>query len=71
MNLALQLLASALTLLAMWKMGDVSVWGPVIGVISEIVWLVLIVRGKLWGLLPLTAVLGVVHIRNGFLWIGF
>jgi hypothetical protein len=65
----LQLLASALTLLAMWKMGDVSVWGPIIGVISEIVWLALIVRGRLWGLLPLTAVLGIVHIRNLIIWL--
>jgi hypothetical protein len=69
-DLALQLLASAMTLAGMWMIGDMSAHGFIVALASEVVWFALIIRGRLWGLLPLTIVLAVVHFRNYLVWVG-
>lgn len=67
-SLAIQLAASVATLVAMWLMGNKKPMGPVIAVASEFVWLALIFYAKLWGILPLTAALLVIHTRNAWKW---
>ncbi len=68
LGLTLQIAASATTVLAMWLMGNRSLWGPAMGVVSEVVWGVVIVYSALWGLLPLCLFLVVVNARNWMKW---
>ena len=67
-DFALQVLASAFTAAAWWKMGDKARYAPALAATSEVVWLVMIIHGKLWGLLPLTLCLLYVHARNSWKW---
>ena len=66
--LTLQLLASTTTVASMWLMGNRSLYGPAMGVISELVWGAVIVHSALWGLLPLCLFLVAVNARNWMKW---
>lgn len=63
-SFALQLAATITTFLSMWKMGDRSLAGPVLGIASQAPWLALILWDGLYGLLPITAAMLFVHGRN-------
>jgi nicotinamide riboside transporter PnuC len=63
-----QLLASVLTMASMWLMGNRSVWGPYLGLISQVPWLVTTVGAQTWGLLPVFVAMVIIHSRNLLLW---
>jgi nicotinamide riboside transporter PnuC len=63
-----QLLASVLTMASMWLMGNRSVWGPVLGLVSQVPWLVTILTAQTWGLLPVCIAMVAIHSRNILLW---
>ena len=55
-------------MLAMWKMGDKEISGPVWGLVSQIFWWWLMIHTSLWGLLLINASMVFIHIRNLMLW---
>lgn len=57
-------LLSALSALMLWQMGDGSIWGPRIGLLNQVFWLVYAVQNKSWGLIPGVVLFVVVHARN-------
>lgn len=63
-SLWLQFAATIGTFLSMWKMGDRSIAGPILGLASQAPWLALILWDGLFGLLPITAAMVFVHGRN-------
>ena len=68
LSIGLQVAASTTTVAAMWLMGNRSLWGPAMGVVSEVVWFAVIVYSGLWGLLPLCLFLVVANARNWMKW---
>jgi hypothetical protein len=52
----------------MWLMGNKKPMGPLVAIASEVVWLGLIIKASLWGLLPLNAALVVIQTRNFIKW---
>jgi len=64
----LDTICGALTLLAMWLVGQHSAWGWIVGLISQAFWIALIQRRRLWGLAPLTVALSVLYARNLSAW---
>lgn len=67
-SLALQFAATVTTFLSMWKMGDRTLAGPVLGIASQAPWLALMLWDGLYGLLPITAAMLFVHGRNFRKW---
>jgi hypothetical protein len=59
---------SILTILTLWFVGNKSIWGPIIGFVSQIIWIVYIALTVQWGLLPMEIVLLIVYVRMFFLW---
>lgn len=66
--ITLQVIASTSTVICMWLMGNRSLLGPCVGMVSEGLWLAVIVYCGLWGILPLTVFLIVVNTRNFMKW---
>ena len=64
----LDTLTGAITLLAMWLVGRHSVWGWVVGLINQALWIALIRRRQLWGLVPLTLALTFLYTYNLLDW---
>jgi nicotinamide riboside transporter PnuC len=64
----LTLFISLLSMLMLWLMGNRSIWGPVVGLVNQIVWIIFTIQAKQWGLLPGVIAFTVVHIRNLWLW---
>lgn len=62
------LLISILSLLMVWLMGNKSIWGPLVGLISQVVWVVFTIQTAQWGLLPGVIAFIFVHGRNLYLW---
>lgn len=56
------------TVSAMWAVGRHHWWGWLIGLGNQVVWVAFAVAFGAWGLLPLSAVLTVVYIRNLRAW---
>jgi len=64
----LQFVAGGLSLLSAKLMGDVSLKGPIIGIISQLCWAVAVVLTPIWGMAPWVALFLAVHIRNLVKW---
>jgi hypothetical protein len=69
-DFALQVLASALTILSYWSYGQKSLWGPTWGLLSQIAMFVVIVRSDTFGLLVALTLITFVHIKNLRQWLG-
>ncbi len=61
-------MASATGIFSTWRMGDCSIYGPIIGLGSQCIWASVIVTGHLWGFVPLTVAMTIVHARNLIKW---
>jgi len=61
-------LCSATSLLMIWKMGDRSIWGPILGLCSQTVWTAYVLTEQQYGLIPCVAGFWVVHCRNLYKW---
>jgi hypothetical protein len=57
-----------MTVWAMWHMGNKTLWGPIGGMLSEVVWFAVIFYSGLWGILPLNLFLTYVNYRNFKKW---
>jgi hypothetical protein len=57
-------LLSAMTIWMMWLAGTGGIKAWVVGLVSQIFWLVWIIKERNWGLLPMNLALWVVYIRN-------
>lgn len=64
----LGLLCSILSILTFWLMGYKTVWGPGIGIITQLAWVWFVFAKKQWGLFPASVIILGVNIRNFFLW---
>jgi nicotinamide riboside transporter PnuC len=67
-SLAVQLVASVMTLAAQWLYGNKSVLGPAVGLLGQVAWWTIMFQGHLWGLLPANVVMVAIHIRNLIKW---
>lgn len=59
---------SAGTLLGMWAVGRRYWWGWAIGLANQVLWVTMSVMFQTWGLLPLTAALVVLYVKNLVAW---
>ena len=55
---------SLMSFIMLWLMGNKSKWGPVVGLINQILWIIYVFMIKEWGLLPGVLAFTFVHIRN-------
>jgi len=67
-DLCFQILASAMTIASYWFMGNRSVWGPLWGLLSQSVMLVVILLSGTYGLLLALVIITAVHLRNLVRW---
>lgn len=66
--IAVQLAASALTIVSSWSYGNKTLRGPIFGLISQVPWWSIMVMGNLWGLLPVNLMMVCTHTRNLYKW---
>ncbi len=59
---------SALSLTSLWLMGNKSVWGIVIGLLNQVLWVAYALMLKQYGLLIGVIAYTVIHIRNLVKW---
>lgn len=64
----IQLTASALSIASTYFYGNKTVAGPTLGIAAQLPWWLLMYEGSLWGLLPVNAVMLVLHLRNLWKW---
>ena len=65
---ATQLSASALTIAGTYFYGNKTRAGPLLGIAAQLPWWLLMYEGSLWGLLPVNAMMLLLHIRNLWKW---
>lgn len=68
MSLTLQLLASTATIASSWAYGNKWLSGPSIGLVAQVPWYAMMIHDGLWGLLPVNAVMTILHARNLLKW---
>jgi hypothetical protein len=61
-------LASAVSLVMMWQMGNHRWWAPWLGIFGQIFWALLALFTQQWGLLPAVVLYTIVHGRNAHKW---
>jgi len=52
----------------LWLMGNKSIWGPRLGLINQILWIIYAIHLKQWGLIPGIILYAIVHVRNLIAW---
>lgn len=65
---AIPLVLSLVTVVQMWKVGDLKAWAWLLGLVNQALWLAFIVVFEAWGLLPLNGFLVVTYTRNLVKW---
>ena len=68
MRQVLPLILSAVTVVMMWKIGDLKVWAWALGLANQGLWLLFCITFEAWGLLPLCGFLIVTYTRNLVKW---
>ena len=48
--------------------GNKSKLGPVLGIVAQVPWWIIMFQGALWGLLPVNFMMLVLHVRNLWKW---
>lgn len=59
---------SLTTCIMLWFMGSKNKWGPIIGILNQILWYIYAIHLKEWGLLVGITAFTVIHIRNAWKW---
>lgn len=59
---------SALSLISLWLMGDKSVWGVIVGLLTQILWIIYALMLEQYGLLIGVVAYTVIHVRNLLKW---
>ena len=68
MNSIIQWVLSALLILNLWLMGNKSIWGPITGVIVQVIWCFYAFATHQYGLAPGVIILTIIQIRNWVKW---
>jgi hypothetical protein len=70
MNLdsTLQWSLSVQAMVMLWLMGNGNKWGPVVGIVGQIIWIWYSVKTEQWGLVPGVLMFTVIHARNCRKW---
>ena len=68
MNSIIQWVLSALLILNLWLMGNKSIWGPITGVIVQVVWVGYTLTTHQYGLVLGMVILVLVNLRNWIKW---
>ena len=55
---------SALSLISLWLMGNKSVWGIIVGLLTQILWIIYALMLEQYGLLIGVVAYTVIHVRN-------
>jgi nicotinamide riboside transporter PnuC len=50
-------------------MGDKTIWGPILGIINQVLWIAFVFLTKQWGLLLGVLLYTGVHARNLYFWL--
>ncbi len=61
-------LLSGISILMLWLMGNKSKWGPIVGIVAQVLWLIYVLRIEQYGLLLGVVAYAVVHARNLYKW---
>lgn len=61
-------IVSLVTITSMWLAGNKSPWAWKLGLMNQVLWLILIIHLKSWGLLLLTFALIFIYSRNFIKW---
>jgi hypothetical protein len=67
--LATQLSASALTIAGTYFYGNKTIAGPMLGIAAQVPWWLVMYESSLWGLLPVNAMMLLLHVRNLHKWL--
>ena len=59
---------SATSAAMLWLMGNKSKWGPRLGLLNQVLWIIYSVATEQWGLLPGVALYTAIHLRNIARW---
>lgn len=59
---------SALSLISLWLMGNKSVWGIIVGLLTQILWIIYALMLEQYGLLIGVVAYTVIHVRNLLKW---
>lgn len=59
---------SALSLMSLWLMGNKSVWGIIVGLLTQILWIIYALMLEQYGLLIGVVAYTVIHVRNLLKW---
>ncbi len=57
-------LLSGISILMLWLMGNKSRWGPIVGIVTQVLWLIYVLNTEQHGLLIGTVAYAVIHVRN-------
>lgn len=52
----------------LWLMGNKSVYGPMVGVANQVLWIIYVIWTSQWGLLLGVSLYTIVHLRNLIKW---
>jgi hypothetical protein len=60
---------SITSMITLWLMGNKNKYAPIVGIVSQILWIYYAVSIKQYGLIIGTVGYLIIHIRNSFKWI--
>lgn len=61
-------LISAISIYVMWQVGNKNPRGWIIGLCNQVLWFLWQYEGRVWGLMPLWAVMCFIYARNYLRW---
>ncbi len=59
---------SILSVLMLWLMGNKSRYGPIVGIVAQVLWIIYVLKIEEYGLLLGVIAYTIVHIRNFWKW---
>ena len=62
-------IAGSMSVIVLILMGNKWRYAPLVGVITQIVWIVYVIVERQWGLIPCVVAYTIVHIRNSRKWL--
>ncbi|WP_454021297.1 hypothetical protein [Azospirillum sp. Marseille-Q6669] len=65
----LQFLASTFSMATHWLMGSKVLAGPMIGLVSTLLWTTLVIHDGMWGMIHVEVLMLAIHTRNLVRWL--
>lgn len=69
LDIALQLIATAMLLYGLYYMGNEKLRGPALAASAEVLWVCIGFSHGVWGLILLSSILAVMQFRNAWKWL--